>query len=77
MVSVTIGADRLAAPAAGTAPAVSRKSFLARVYDAFTYAQMQRAERQLARYRHLLPPDFKLQRDLWTGREDKSPSGGW
>ena len=77
MVAVTIGADRLAAPTVGAAPAVSRKSFLARVYDAFTTAQMQRAERELARYRHLLPPDFKLQRDLWTGREDKSPSGGW
>jgi hypothetical protein len=77
MVAVTIGADRLAAADAGPVPAVSRKSFLTRVYEAFTVAQMKRAERELARYRHLLPPDFKLQRDLWTGREDKSPSGGW
>jgi hypothetical protein len=77
MVAATLGADRLAAADAGPAPAVSRKSFLSRVYDAFTIAQMKRAEREIARYRYLLPPDFKLHRDLWTGREDKTPSGGW
>jgi hypothetical protein len=77
MVAVTISADRLAAADARPAPAVGRKSFLSRVYDAFAHAQMKRAQREIARYRYLLPPDFKLQHDLWTGREDKMPSGGW
>lgn len=77
MVAVTIGADRLVASDVRVAPALRRKSFLARVYEAVTVAQMKRAERELARYRHLLPPDFELQRDLWTGREEKLPFGGW
>jgi hypothetical protein len=77
MVAVTIGAGRLAAPDAGTESVARRKGFFSRVYDAITHSQMKRAERELERFRYLLPPDFKLHRDLWTGREDKSPSGGW
>jgi hypothetical protein len=81
MVAVTLGTDltagRLAPAAAGAAPAVRRKSFFARFYEAVIHSQTLRAEREIERHRHLLPPDFKLHRDLWSGREEKLPFGGW
>ena len=81
MVAVTLdtelGAGRLDASEAGTAPVTQVKSVFTRLFDAFTRSQMMRAEREIARYRHLLPPDFKLHRDLWSGREEKLPFGGW
>lgn len=81
MVAVTLGTDlgagRLATAEAGSAPAVRRKSFLARLYEGVVRSQTLRAEREILRYRHLLPPDFKLHRDLWSGREEKLPFGGW
>jgi hypothetical protein len=78
MVAVTYSGARAAAPSAkiagktGNKAAAKGKSFFSRVYDAIAHSQMIRAERELARYRHLLPADFKLWRD-----EDQSPSGGW
>jgi hypothetical protein len=81
MVAVTLGTDigagRLATAEAGGASAVRRKSFFARFYEAIIHSQMMRAEREIARHRHLLPPDFKLHRNLWSGREEKLPLGGW
>jgi hypothetical protein len=41
-------------PATRTAP---RKSFLARLYDAFVEARMRAAMRELAMHRHLIPED--------------------
>jgi len=73
MVAVTYGVGRVTAPAA----AKTGKGIFARVLDAIAESQMKRAERELNRYRHLLPPDFALQRDgLWPRSEDE-PFGGW
>ena len=78
MVAVTYSGARVAAPSAkiagktDTKAATNGKGFFTRVYDAITRSQMIRAERELARYRHLLPPDFDLRRD-----EDQLPFGGW
>lgn len=77
MVAATFDAGRLATAEAGAAASPQRKSIFARMFDAFTRSQMIRAEREISRYRHLLPPDFKLHRDLWSGREEKLPFGGW
>jgi hypothetical protein len=73
MVAVTFGVARVAAPATAEAKTTGTKarSIFARVFDAITASQMKRAEREIARYRHLLPPDFKL-----TRRTDE-PFGGW
>ena len=77
MVATTFDAGRLATAEAGAAPGTQRKSVFARMFDAITRSQMMRAEREIVRYRHLLPPDFKIHRDLWSGREEKLPFGGW
>ena len=77
MVAPTIDAGRLATAEAGAAATPQRKSVFARMFDAITRSQMTRAEREISRYRRLLPPDFKLHRDLWSGREEKLPFGGW
>ncbi len=61
MVAVTYGVARVAAPAVADTKAGKRsKSFFARVFDAIADSQMKRAERELARHRHLLPHDFEL-----------------
>jgi hypothetical protein len=77
MVAATFDAGRLATAEAGAVASPLRKSVFARMFDAITRSQMMRAEREISRYRHLLPPDFKLHRDLWSGREEKLPFGGW
>jgi hypothetical protein len=80
MVAVTFGGARVAAPSAvGVKPAKKGPSFLARVYHAICEAQMKRAERELALHRHMLPPDFKLERSDWsrTSRKEDEPFGGW
>jgi len=72
MVAVTYGVARVAAPdAADAKTGTNGKSIFARVFDAISTSQMKRAEREIARYRHLLPPDFKV-----TRRTDE-PLGGW
>jgi hypothetical protein len=78
MVAVTYGVSRVATHAVADSKAGKKgKGFFARVFDAITESQMRRAERELARHRHLLPHDFELTRDLWTPNGDKLPYGGW
>jgi hypothetical protein len=77
MVAITYGGARVAAPAGGAAGAKTGKGFFTRVFDAICHSQMIRAERELARHRHLLPPDFELNTTrLWSRSEDE-PFGGW
>ena len=54
----------------------TRKGFFARALDAIADSQMKRAERELARYRDLLPPDFVLRRSLMSDVAKKTPFGG-
>jgi len=78
MVAVTYGGARVAAPAeAGTKAAKTGKGFFARLFDSIAVTQMKRAELELARHRHLLPPDFELQSLYSTRSEDRQPFGGW
>ena len=74
MVAVTYGTARVA-PAAAAAVKLG-KGFFVRVLEALESAQMRRAERDLARYYHLLPLDHEL-RDgaLVPHREDELPFG--
>jgi hypothetical protein len=74
MVAVTYGAGRVAAPADKTAK--KGQGFFARFLAAFERAQMQRAERDLMRYRHLLPLDHELRGGLVPHSQDKLPFGG-
>ncbi|MSO66501.1 MAG: hypothetical protein EXR03_01785 [Pseudolabrys sp.] len=77
MVAVTFGFARVAARAvAGTKTGKKGKSFFARVYDAIIESQMKRAERDIALYRHLLPPDFEMPK-YRSRSEDRTPFGGW
>jgi hypothetical protein len=78
MADTTYGAGRVAAPdiAAGKI-GKKRKGFYARVLDAIAYSQIKRAERELSRYRDLLPPDFVLRHNQRSGKEKKTPFGGW
>lgn len=62
---------------ARAAPATNRKGVFTRLFGALARSQMARAKRELALYRHLLPPDFELHRNLWSGREENLPFGGW
>ena len=78
MADITYGAGGVAAPDVAAAKiGKKRKGFFARVIDAIAYSQMKRAERELSRYRDLLPPDFVLRRSLRVGEEKKTPIGGW
>ena len=78
MVAVTYGGARVAAPdAADTKAGKKRKSYLARFFDAIADAQLKRAQRELALYRHLLPHDFNFDAMNWSGKEDQTPFGGW
>ena len=78
MVAVTFGGARVAAPSAvGVKPAKKGQSFLTRVYHAICEAQMKRAERELAMYRHLLPHNFQVDPMNWSGRDGRGPFGGW
>jgi len=76
MVAVTFGVARVAAPAAAeTEAGKTRKNLFVRVFDAIATSQMKRAERDLARYRHLLPHDFDVHARLWS-RDENGPIGG-
>jgi hypothetical protein len=78
MVAVTYGVARVGAPAAAeTKTGKASKGFFWRVLDMIAASQLKRAEREIARHRHLLPPDFELNRDLWSPAGDKLPRGGW
>ena len=82
MVAVTYGAARAATPHVAGAKIANktgkkRKSIFVRVFDAIAESQLRRAEREIARYHHLLPRDFDFNGDLRFAREEKSPFGGW
>lgn len=47
-------------------------SFLARMFNRFVEGQMQRAERDISRYRHLLPHDLQHFGDTLIDRDEKS-----
>ncbi|MDQ2954195.1 MAG: hypothetical protein M3R18_04565 [Pseudomonadota bacterium] len=73
MTTITYGAATAtrAAPAIpATAP--KRKNFLARFFEAFTEAQMRRAEREIRMHRHLLPADFELAANKLTRKNEDS-----
>jgi hypothetical protein len=78
MVAVTYGTARVAAPAAAEAVVKKAgKGFFARMVDAIEQAQWKRAERDLARYRHLLPLDHELHGGKLVPRnQDELPFGG-
>jgi len=74
MVAVTYGTARVA-PAAAEA-ATPKKGFFARLLDTIEQSQKKRAERDLARYYYLLPPDHELRAGaLPPHREDELPFG--
>ena len=78
MVAVTFGTARVAAPAAAKAEAETpRKSLFARMLASIEQAQMKRAQRDLARYRELLPLDHELRGgELVPHRQGELPFGG-
>jgi hypothetical protein len=76
MVAVTYGTARVAAPA--VVEVKTGKGFFARFLAAIERSQLQRAERDLARYRHLLPLSHELRSgELVPHSQDKLPFGGW
>lgn len=78
MTEITYGAGGVAAAdVAAVKIGKKRKGFFVRVIDAIAYSQMKRAEREVSRYRDLLPADFVLRRSLTAGEEKKTPFGGW
>jgi len=82
MVAVTYDTARVAAPAAAEASARDKsKGFVARFFASFLAAmertQFRRAERDLARYRHLLPLDHDLYSGKLVQRNEGSTFGGW
>ena len=70
MVAVTYGV----AGTAGTSATRKSKGFFQIVFEAIAESQIKRAERELARYRHLLPPGFTLNGEKYG--EDEA-FGGW
>jgi hypothetical protein len=68
MVAVTYGTRPVsAAPVTDATPA--KKGFFARLLDAMEASQLKRAERDLARYRHLLPEDHELRSGQLVAKE--------
>ena len=54
-----------------------RKSWLRRLFTALAEARMREAEREIARHRHLLPPELEISGNRLTARnEDQLPFGG-
>ena len=75
MVAVTYGVAGTAV--ADTSSTKKSKGFFTIVLEAIAESQMKRAERELDRYRHLLPHDFALQRDRLRAQSEDEPFGGW
>jgi len=74
MVAVTYGSARVAAPASTEAKAAATTpGFFSRFLAALERSQLARAERDLARYSHLLPRDHELR----AGTKNELPFGGW
>ena len=62
-------------PAARVTP--PRKTWLRRLFVALAEARMREAEREIARHRHLLPPELEISGNRLTARnEDELPFGG-
>ena len=71
MVAVTFGTTGVAAPATTeTSAGAKGRGFFMRVFDSIAASQMARAQREVARYRHLLPPGYKFD-------TEQEPFGGW
>ena len=76
MVAVTYGTRRVAASSAPE-QAPTNKGFFQRLLDAIEASQFKRAERDIARYRYLLPDDHELFGErLVPRRQDKLPFNG-
>ena len=74
MATITYGSGNIAIPEGRQHAATVRKPWYTRLFDRFVEGQMRKAERDLARYRHLLPQDFE--RAAWkvtTRNEDQLP----
>ena len=72
MATITYGT---ATPSAAAAP--KRKSFFARVMDALMEARFRQAEREIARFRHLMPDELEQAGNRLSARnEDALPFGG-
>jgi hypothetical protein len=55
-----------------------RTSWLRRAFVALAEARMREAEREIARHRHLLPPELEISGNRLTRKnEDELPFGGW
>jgi hypothetical protein len=67
MVAVTYATASVAAPSVEGA-SKSKKGFFARLLAAIEQSQLQRAERDLARYYHLLPLDHELRSGAFVSR---------
>jgi hypothetical protein len=78
MVAVTYGSARVAPALAETKADTKSQGFFARILTAIAQAQMSRAERDLARYRHLLPLDHELRGGKLVLRgQQELPFGGY
>ena len=76
MTTITYGAATAtrtvpAAPVTSAA-APKRKGFFARFFEAYTQAQMRRAQREILMHRHLLPADFELAGHKLTRKNEDS-----
>jgi hypothetical protein len=78
MVVLTFGVSRFLSPAKTDATRVNNsRGFFVRLLDALAESQMKRAQRDIVRYRHLLPLDHPLRAAIVPRREDELPFGGW
>ena len=59
MATITYGSAAPAARAARAATAPKRRGFLGRILDALIESRQRQAERELRRYRHLLPDELE------------------
>jgi len=78
MVAVTYGVAGTTVPAVEAKASAPRKSIFIRVFDAIAASQMRRAEREIARYRHLLdrnPGSYGERLSAYS--KDGLPFGGW
>jgi len=78
MVALTFGVSRrLSSAKADPKPVNNSRGFFVRLLDALAETQMQRAQRDIARYHHLLPLDHPLRDKVVPRKEDELPFGGW
>jgi hypothetical protein len=72
----TRGAQVDYSPVPATKIEPAGKSWLRRLFVALMEARMRQAEREIARYRHLLPQELEIAGDRLTARnEDELPFG--